>query len=61
MEPLRQLNEGERVRIQLPADVPFDKKWDILKPAIKQLYIDENKKLAQVMEIVGAEYGFVAA
>ena len=61
MEPLAHLYEGERVRIQLPTDVPFDKKWDILKPAIKQLYIDQNKKLSEVREIVEAEYEFVAA
>lgn len=61
MEPLTHLNDDEQVHIQLPADVPFDKKWDILKPVIKQLYIDKNKKLTEVMEIVGEEYGFIAA
>ncbi len=52
-------NDG-RVRVQLPADLPFDQKWDVLKPVIKQLYLDQDRKLTDVMEMVKAEHGFVA-
>ena len=48
-------------RIHLSADMPFDQKWDVLKPAIKRLYLDEGRVLADVMEVVKTEYGFVAA
>ena len=60
MEPSTHLDDDERVRIQFPPDTPFDKKWDILKPVVKQLYIEENKRLTEVTEIVEAKYGFAA-
>ena len=47
-------------RVHLPADIPFEKKWDVLKPTIKRLYIDESRGLADVMDIIGTEFGFVA-
>ncbi len=53
-------DDDGRVHVQLPADLPFDQKWDVLKPVIKQLYIDRNRKLTEVIGMVNAEYGFVA-
>lgn len=47
-------------RIRLPPDIPFEKKWDVLKPAIKRLYLEECRGLADVMEVIRTEYGFVA-
>lgn len=61
MEPFMQSDDNDgRVRVQLPADLPFDQKWDVLKPVIKQLYLDQDRKLHDVMEMVKAEHGFVA-
>ena len=54
-------DDDGQVQVQLPADLPFDQKWDVLKPVIKRLYIDQDRKLTDVMEIMNAEYGFVAA
>jgi len=47
-----------RLRVHLPADLPFDKKWDVLKPVIKQLYIDDDLKLSEVIHIIQTEYDF---
>ena len=35
MEPSVQLDDDGRVQVQLPADLPFDQKRDILKPVIE--------------------------
>ncbi len=31
--------------------------WDRLRPIIKRLYVDEDKKLADVMAIMARDYG----
>ncbi|MCJ1396055.1 hypothetical protein MMC18_008942 [Xylographa bjoerkii] len=46
--------------ILLLANTPFDKKWAILEPVIKQLYVDEDRKLSEVIEIMRTRYGFQA-
>ncbi|MCJ1378525.1 hypothetical protein MMC17_001624 [Xylographa soralifera] len=42
------------------ANTPFDKKWAILEPVIKRLYIDEDRKLPEVIEIMRTRYDFHA-
>ena len=42
-------------------DVPFNEKWEYLKPTIEHQYIDENLKLFEVISAVKAQYGFDAA
>ncbi len=42
-------------------DVPFDQKWEPLKPTIERLYIYENRKLSEVIKTIKDLYGFDAA
>jgi hypothetical protein len=42
------------------AKVPYQARWELLKPTIKRLYIDEGRRLADVADIIKKEYGFVA-
>lgn len=41
--------------------VPFDHRWDLLKPTIERLYINENWKLPDVIRTIKDEHGFDAA
>ena len=45
----------------LNLDVPFDQKWEILKPTIERLYVHEERKLPELMQLIKNQYGFVAA
>lgn len=38
----------------------FDKKWDLLKPKIGELYVRDEVKLEDVQEAMKARYGFLA-
>lgn len=49
-----------RTQVTIPANTPFNKKWDFLKPVIEQLYIDENESLPEVAAILKRDYGFAA-
>ena len=60
MEPSERPDNGNNIRVQLPANTPFDKKWDILKPVIEGLYLSQNMKLPDVIERMKADYGFAA-
>lgn len=42
-------------------DVPFDQKWELLKPTIERLYIRENWKLSDVIKTIKDQHGFDAA
>jgi hypothetical protein len=41
-------------------DIPFQERWEYLKPIITQLYIDENKTLTDVAAIMNTDHGFDA-
>ena len=41
--------------------VPFDQKWELLKPTIERLYIHENWKLSDVVKAIKDQHGFGAA
>ena len=60
MEPSIPLDNGGRIHVELPAQMPFAKKWEVLKPVIRQLYVDENQKLSDLIDFMRREYGFVA-
>lgn len=49
-----------RIQVTIPANVPFKQKWDLLKPVIEQLYVDENQALGEVVAIMKRDYGFAA-
>ena len=40
--------------------VPFDQKWELLKPTIERLYIHEERKLPDVIELIRSETEFDA-
>ena len=56
MEPL----DSQSLRASLHG-VPFDQKWELLKPTIERLYIHENHKLPDVIKGIRDECGFDAA
>jgi hypothetical protein len=45
---------------QLPSDAPFTEKWELLKPYLERLYLDEKRKLPEVVQIIKTQYGFDA-
>ena len=47
--------------VPLDLAVPFDQKWEILKPTIERLYVHEGYKLPGLMQIMNDQHGFVAA
>lgn len=51
---------ASRIQVTIPANVPFNKKWDLLKPVIEQLYVDEDQPLAEVVAVMRRDYGFAA-
>ena len=40
--------------------VPYEQKWELLKPTIERLYIHENRKLSEVMKAIKEQLGFDA-
>ena len=60
MEQQQNPNDDRRVAVGLLAKASFDKKWDILKPAIAQLYIEEKKELPDLIDAMKTRYNFTA-
>lgn len=44
----------------MPPGLTFERKWEFLKPYIERLYIHDKYKLAKVVEILQAQFGFDA-
>ncbi|KAL2072966.1 hypothetical protein VTL71DRAFT_10290 [Oculimacula yallundae] len=42
-------------------DVPYAQRWEILKPILSRLYIDEKKGVKEIVNIMQAEYRFYAS
>jgi hypothetical protein len=42
------------------AKVPYEARWELLKPTIKRLYIDEGRRVTDVAEIIKTDYEFSA-
>ena len=40
--------------------IPYHEKWEVLKPVIKRLYIEENRKLNDIISSIRNQYGFHA-
>ena len=40
--------------------VAFNQRWGLLRPVIERLYLDENRRLSEVIEIMKTEHGFDA-
>ena len=40
--------------------VPYEQRWELLRPVIQQLYMNESKKLADVIRIIKDHSSFVA-
>lgn len=49
-----------RIQVTIPANIPFNQKWDLLKPVIEQLYVDEDLAVGEVVAIMKRDYGFAA-
>jgi Clr5 domain len=43
-----------------PEKIPFDQKWELLKPEIERLYITKNVSLPNMIRIMKEEYRFDA-
>ena len=41
--------------------VPFDQQWDLLKPLIQRLYVDEALKLPEIIDLIRDNLRFNAA
>jgi hypothetical protein len=48
------MQQQDRLRI------PFSKRWEILKPEIERLYVDENFHLGDIIKIMKEQYNFDA-
>jgi hypothetical protein len=42
------------------SDVPYNQKWELLKPHIYRLYIDENRSLSDVISMMKRDFNFNA-
>lgn len=42
------------------AKATYDQKWDFLKPMIERMYVDESKKLKDIIATIKDEFGFNA-
>jgi hypothetical protein len=43
------------------SDVSYDKRWGMLKPYLEQLYIQEKRKLSDIVEIMKSRHKFYAS
>ena len=46
---------------QNPKRIPFNKRWELLRPEIEQLYIDEKVRLCDIIRIMREKFDFDAA
>lgn len=60
MDPMMPSTGDSRIQVTIPPNTPFNKKWDLLKPVIKQLYVDEDQALPEVLTIMKRDYAFAA-
>lgn len=45
----------------LPPDVPFQNKWELLKPFIVDQYVNHKVKLSELMQVIKTRHGFDAS
>jgi hypothetical protein len=53
-------DQVDRVRVVIPPDTPYSKKWDYLKPLLQQLWINEDMELKRLAELIRTEHNFRA-
>lgn len=49
-----------RIQVTIPPSTLFNKKCDLLKPVLEQLYVDEDQALPEVLTIMNRDYAFAA-
>lgn len=59
MEPATPSFNDSDIRAQL-AKTKYDQKWDILKPVMKKLWFEDDRKLSELIKDIEASYGFKA-
>ena len=42
-------------------EVPYEKRWELFKPYLEQLYIQEKRKLSNIMNIMKTQRKFYAS
>jgi Clr5 domain len=45
---------------QARARIPFSRRWELVKPAIERLYVDENIHLSDIIKIMKEQHDFDA-
>ncbi len=43
------------------SDVPYGERWELLKPYMEQLYIQERCKLSDIVDIMKSRHKFYAS
>lgn len=43
------------------SDVPYEKRWELFKPYLEQLYIQEKRKLSDIVNIMKSQRKFYAS
>jgi hypothetical protein len=43
------------------SDVPYNERWELLQPFMEQLYIQEKKKLHEIVDIMKIRHNFYAS
>jgi hypothetical protein len=41
-------------------DLPFDQRWEPLRPYLERLYLEEKMKLPKIVTVMKEQYGFDA-
>jgi hypothetical protein len=59
MEPVTTPFDDTEIRAQL-ARVKYDQKWDILKPVIRKLRMEDDRNLSEIITEIENIYGFKA-
>lgn len=49
-----------RIDLELLLSTKYDQKWEVLRPFIEHVYIEEDAKMALVKDIVKSEFNFDA-
>ena len=43
------------------SDVPYNKRWELLKPYLEELYINERREVSEIVGIMKARHNFYAS
>ena len=54
-----QLFNPDDIKAQL-AKTKYDQKWEVLKPVVRKLWMEEDRKLSELMMDIQTSYGFTA-